>query len=94
LKEKGEELKKLKDITELKKKLEFKNDCYWDEAGHPICSACLEKAVDPAPIRLHSNGRNDGFVICPICNISTYSKGQSHYDRVVENADFDPHEAI
>lgn len=72
-----EEMEKIRNVEELKKKLVFKNDCYWDEAGFPICSACLEKPTEPAPIRMHTQGRTNGFVNCPECKNGTYSRGQA-----------------
>lgn len=86
-----EELKKVKDITHLKKELEYNNDCYWDKDGHPICSACLEKPTDSAPIRLHTNGSEDGYASCPVCKNSVWSKGRNdnYENSVLSYADTD-----
>ena len=71
-----DELKKLKDIQLLRSQMRYEHDCYWDDKGHPICSACLEKPIDPAPIRMHTDGRDDGFASCPICKSHSWSKGK------------------
>ncbi len=73
------EIDELKSLNSLKHELDFNNDCYWDKDGFPLCSVCLEKPIDPAPIRMHSGGRTDGFVRCPACNNTTYSKGMPTY---------------
>jgi len=71
----NEELRKIRNIAQIKQELKYKNDCYWDNDGHPICSACLEKPIDPASIRMHTEGRDDGFVTCPVCKNTARSKG-------------------
>lgn len=70
------EIKKLKEIAAFKEKLDYRNDCYWDEKGFALCSACLEKPSDPATIRMHTNGRTDGYAACPLCKNWVWSKGK------------------
>ncbi|MCC7197706.1 hypothetical protein IT413_05970 [Candidatus Peregrinibacteria bacterium] len=75
LRDREDEIKKLKDLNELKANLRFENDCYWDKQGHALCSACLEKPIDPAAVRMHTGDRSNGYVICPLCKNGTWSKG-------------------
>ena len=70
-----DENKKLKDVEIFRLNARYENDCYWDEKGIPICSACLEKSSQPAIVRMHTDGREDGFVTCPHCKTHAWSKG-------------------
>ena len=63
----------------LREKLEFHHDCYWDEQGRPVCSACLDKNENPAVIKMNTDGRTDGYAKCPICSNYSWSKGKTNY---------------
>ena len=91
--EKEKTIKELNDIAHLKKTLVFKNDCYWDDKGFAICSACLEKPEHPALIRMQTDGRSDGLVTCPICKNHAWSKGEIKYIES-SSPNFDPYSAI
>ena len=91
---KGAELNGLKDINSRRQSLKFEHDCYWDESGFPLCSACLEKPMDPALIRMHSKGRDDGYVKCPVCKTEAWSKGRTTPSIAYCNKKFDPYAVL
>lgn len=94
LRKKDDELNKLKNISHLKETMNFENDCYWDDKGHAICSACLEKSIDPAKVRMHAKGSSSGWMTCPVCKNETLAKEEIRHRGTVINKQFDRHSPL
>ena len=84
LKQKDEEIAKLKDALDLKGKLICENSAYYiaDEHGKiadgPFCTKCFD--VDKVKCRLVADNK-EPQVICPNCKVSFSSKPLYHYLR-------------
>lgn len=77
------ENKSLNEKFEIKEKLAYKNNCYWNGEDGPFCSRCFEKNKDL--IRMH-HGVGDNYAHCPECKAGVNFSGREHkFPNTYEN---------
>lgn len=67
------ENRNLKEKFEIKEKLVYRNNSYWNEEDGPFCSRCFEKNKNL--LRMHY-GVGDNYAHCPECKASINFTGR------------------
>ena len=60
-----------------KRKLEYRNESYWDGDDGPFCSRCFDEL--DKPIRIHPVFIGSNFSICPKCNTRVNVTGRQDF---------------
>jgi len=77
------ENRNLKEKFEIKEKLTYKNNSYWNGEDGPFCSRCFEKNKDL--LRIHPTFIGSNLAACPECKTVVNFTGNSNspYSRKV-----------
>jgi len=72
-----QEIATLNEEMNQKRKLEYRNESYWDNDDGPYCSRCFDELGKT--IRIHPNYIGSNFSTCPKCKTRVNITGRSDF---------------